>query len=72
MKTKVILMGGTGAIGCYLSEVLAGNGFDVFCTTRRAQKNTSSIRYIVGDAHDTSFIKYTIESIKPDAIVDFM
>ncbi len=68
---KVLLLGGTGAIGSYLSDILSKNGIDVFITTRCEKLNCDRITYITGNALEEKFtVNLLIE--KWDAIVDFM
>ena len=69
---KMLLLGGTGAMGIYLVPELIRLGYDVFITTRSARKSDNSkITYIQGDAHDNEFLKKIFED-KYDAVVDFM
>ena len=69
---KVLVFGGTGAMGTPLVEKLVSQGHDVHVTSRK--KRTSSqpnLHYIAGNAHDnTNMTKWLAESY--DAIVDFM
>lgn len=67
---KVLILGGTGAIGKYLVELMASEN-TVFVTSRRQHENHGNIKYICGNAHDISFIS-KVCSEKWDAIVDFM
>lgn len=70
---KVLVTGGTGAMGAYLVRILAEAGNIVDVTTRRARESAvSSMRYIQGDAHDTGFIAGLLETGSYDAVVDFM
>ena len=68
---KVLLLGGTGAMGAYLAEILAERGNDVFVTTRSDRKASQGITYIKGNAHSEEFLKSVI-SDHYDAIADFM
>lgn len=70
---KVLLLGGTGAVGVPLSQMLVENGNEVYITTRssRISKN-GKMHYIVGDAHENAFLYDLISEKKYDAIVDFM
>ena len=43
---KVLLLGGTGAIGKYLCNSLANNGFNVYITSRQAHDDKDNIHYI--------------------------
>lgn len=72
MSGKVLLLGGTGAMGLYLGEMLVSKGFDVCVTTRRKRENDNGIRYLMGNGHDVGFVRSILAEEKPDAIVDFM
>lgn len=72
---KVLLLGGTGAMGVYLSERLLRN-FEVYVTSRKNRSSCgdkgSAVVFVNGDAQDDHFLKRVIESVRPDGIVDFM
>ena len=69
---KILVLGGTGAMGVDLVEILAKRGDDVTVTSRSERKSEfNNVRYVKGNAHDTAFLKALLnESF--DAIVDFM
>ena len=69
---RILLLGGTGAIGVYLRQQLAERGDIVFVTTRRDRHDEEHIQFIRGDAHDDAFLQSAIKTTHPDAIVDFM
>lgn len=68
---KVLLLGGTGAIGENLVEILYKNSIETFVTSRSERKNRSHITYIKGNAHDMFFLKELCTE-EWDAVVDFM
>ena len=72
---KVLLLGGTGAMGVYLSERLMRN-FEVYVTSRKSRPSYddkgSAVTFINGDAKDDDFLRRVIENVRPDGIVDFM
>ncbi len=69
---KVLLLGGTGAMGTHLSHLLAERGDEVYVTTRSKRKSYKTlIQYIQGNAHEISFLNTLLEH-SWDAIVDFM
>ena len=73
---KILVLGGTGAMGKFLVRDLAEMGHDVFVTTRSASyKNENNskrkITYIQGNAHNEEFIKRLMAE-RWDAVVDFM
>lgn len=70
--SKVLLLGGTGAMGVYLGEILASDGYDVVITSRRTRVNVGRIRYRTGNAKEIDFLKNVLVEEMPDAIVDFM
>ncbi len=72
-KKRVLLLGGTGAIGTYLAPELASRGFDVYVTSRSAHESTEAgITYLKGDARaDNAFLDAQL-SLHYDAIVDFL
>jgi len=69
---KILLLGGTGAMGIPVSEKLSKDGHSVYITTRvnRTCEN-KNIHYIVGNARDIEFLKEVLVE-EWDAIVDFM
>lgn len=70
---KVLVLGGTGAMGVYLVPELLNLGYEVYVTSRSAhQSNNKRLHYIVGNAMDTRFVKDLVTKTKFDAIVDFM
>ena len=68
---KVLILGGTGAIGKYLVVLLASGTHNVYVTSRSKHDNQENVHYICGNAHDLSFVS-TLCSEHWDAIVDFM
>ncbi len=69
--SRVLVLGGTGAMGVYLVERLIDMGHDVFVTSRTRKASTGRCTYLQGNAHDKAFLMACL-SVKPDAIVDFM
>lgn len=68
---KVLLIGGTGAMGMHVSGLLEKKGYNVFITSRSYRENRENISYIQGNAKDISFITSLCNN-HWDAIVDFM
>lgn len=68
---KVLLLGGTGAIGGNLVKILQEHKIAAVITSRKNRRSHDSIKYVKGDAHDYSFVKQLC-SEKWDAVVDFM
>lgn len=70
---KVLLLGGTGAMGAHLCKVLTENGDNrVYVTTRSTRNNSDNVHYLIGNAHDNSFLNGLLSDKGWDAIVDFM
>lgn len=67
---KVLLLGGTGAMGIYLRAMLAMRGDDVFVTSRRRCEE-NGVTFLRGDAKEEEFLK-TVLSEGWDVVVDFM
>lgn len=68
---RVLVLGGTGAMGSHVCRRLAARGEQVACTTRRERVSEHNIEYEVGDAHDSGFLG-DILARRWDAVVDFM
>lgn len=69
---KVVLLGGTGAMGTYLGGILANAGYDVVVTSRGAHQDGDGIRYAQGDGRNDAFLDSLLSRERPDAVVDFM
>ena len=69
---KILILGGTGAMGTPLVHILASRGNEIFITSRKQRlAEEEGIYYIKGNAREMDFLK-EILSIKYDAIIDFM
>ena len=70
---KILVLGGTGAMGVDLVKILAWGGINQLTVTSRSERKSEfeNVKYIQGNAHDTAFLK-TLLSEGFDAIVDFM
>lgn len=68
---KVLVLGGTGAMGVHLVQKLANQNCDVHVTSRSCGKKLKNITYIVGDAKDDNFLQQLLNQ-RWDSIVDFM
>lgn len=68
---RVLVTGGTGAMGCHVCQLLSGRGHEVVATTRRYRTGGNGIRYVRGDAKSTSFLR-SILAEGWDAVIDFM
>ena len=68
---RILLLGGTGAMGLYLKEALLASGNDVYITSRKRHEGKGHLYYLKGDAHNFDFISSILHQ-RWDAIVDFM
>lgn len=68
---KILLLGGTGAMGTHLKDILSSRGDDIYITSRKQRQDGQHIFYIKGNAHELSFLNYLVAR-QWDAIVDFM
>lgn len=68
---KVLIFGGTGAMGEPLAVRLAARGEEVCVTSRQDRLSQDGVRYIQGDAHDMDFVRETLKD-GYDVLIDFM
>lgn len=69
---KILVLGGTGAMGRPLVDVLEKNPANqIYVTTRSDIQSTGRVMYIQGDAKESNFFASLMEK-EYDAIVDFM
>ncbi|MDO6440389.1 NAD-dependent epimerase/dehydratase family protein [Cyclobacterium sp. 1_MG-2023] len=70
---KILILGGTGAMGVHLVELLSKNeSYDIFVTSRSDKKSKeTNINFCKGNARDIEFIRSLLQE-KWDVIVDFM
>lgn len=68
---KILILGGTGAIGKHVVNILRSTDYKVYVTSRSVHNSTGNIHYINGNALDLNFIRPLLgESY--EAIIDFM
>lgn len=72
MNKSILLLGGTGAMGNHLVQILNDGNHNVFVTSRRHRQNRSGVTYIQGNAHDEDFLNSVLAKVEWDVIVDFM
>ncbi len=71
-KFSVLVLGGTGAMGVSLVEILANKGMQVHVTSRRSRlSDKPNVKYIRGNAKDLAFLEEVLQT-RYDAVVDFM
>lgn len=69
----VLILGGTGAMGVHLVQMMAEMGCEVYVTSRKTHSTKkANIHYIQGNAHDKDFLREILRQANFDAIVDFM
>lgn len=68
---RILILGGTGAIGKPLVQLLGEKGYDIFVTSRIQHETKNKICYIQVNAHNMSFL-HEILTCKYDVIIDFM
>lgn len=68
---RILLLGGTGAMGVALKSILEARGDEVYITSRSKHEDEKNIHYLLGDAHNDNFMSDVLKD-KYDAIVDFM
>lgn len=68
---KILILGGTGAMGSHLVKILSAENNTVFVTSRKKKESSEKIKYIEGNAHDISFLDSILKE-RFDCIVDFM
>ena len=69
---RVLMLGGTGAMGRPLAKILASRGAEVVITSRsRSGSDKKGMEYRQGDAHDIGFLKRLLKDFY-DVIIDFM
>lgn len=73
MTKRVLILGGTGAMGTPLTEILTQKGFQVFVTSRQERHSCSNnLTYLKGNAKDNVFIRNIFALSTWDAVIDFM
>lgn len=69
---RILILGGTGAMGVHVSELLAEAGHEVVVTSRRARvSDIPGVSYAKGNAKETGFLSGLLTN-QWDAIIDFM
>lgn len=68
---KILVLGGTGAMGIHLVQLLSESGYNTYVTSRTEHGPKNNIKFINGNARNIDFISKLLEE-KWDAIIDFM
>lgn len=69
---KILVLGGTGAMGTHIVDLLSRQGYEVVVTSRSRSDILGHVRYLQGDAHDPYFLNPILASEQWSAIIDFM
>ncbi|MCL2328094.1 MAG: NAD-dependent epimerase/dehydratase family protein [Bacteroidetes bacterium] len=69
---KVLVLGGTGAMGIHLVQLLKEQGVETFVTSRRRIQSNENVHYLQGNAQDETFLQECLQMHQWDTIVDFM
>lgn len=68
---KILVLGGTGAMGVHLVKIIAQQNHEVYVTSRSHSSSQGNINFITGNAHNEYFLHQLLAE-HWDAIVDFM
>ena len=70
---KVLILGGTGAMGVYLVKILSQKkDMEVIVTSRSLRQDFDNVHFVKGNAREDHFISNMLTNNHYDAIVDFM
>lgn len=72
MNQKILVLGGTGAMGNHLVKILSEAGYPVYVTTRGMRESKGNVIYIQGNAHDETFLNKLFREHHFDCVIDFM
>lgn len=67
----ILILGGTGAMGKHVSELLRTKGYNIFITSRVKRANSGSVSYLQGNAKELEFIRKLCQK-HWNVIIDFM
>ena len=71
MSKSVLILGGTGAMGKPLQDVLLNKGFEVSVTSR-SKHESGTVTFYQGNAHNIEFVKQLLIEHCFDTVIDFM
>ena len=72
MRPTALILGGTGAMGAHLVELLTTE-YDVTVTSRSQRKSTdANVRFLQGNAKELNFLQKAVQGKIFDVVVDFM
>lgn len=68
---RILILGGTGAMGVHLVELLSKKDVHLVVTSRGFLQSKENVEYVQGNAKDINFIEEILKD-KWDVIIDFM
>ena len=69
----ILILGGTGAMGMSLVQILRQNKHnEIFVTSRRKYNDIENVHYLQGNAQDDNWLLSILKMNNWDIIVDFM
>lgn len=71
-QRKILILGGTGAMGVHLVNLLKKENIQLYVTSRSARKSGDGVEYLRGNAKELPFLKSVLALNHWDAIIDFM
>ncbi len=69
---KILVLGGTGAMGSHLVGLLSKTDAEVVVTSRSSHSGRGNISYLCGNAHNRDFMQHALSLASWDVVVDFM
>lgn len=70
---KILVLGGTGAMGVYLVKLLSSEkDMEVFVTSRSSRQNFGNVKYLLSNAREPKCMENLLSGKHYDCIVDFM
>lgn len=70
---KILVLGGTGAMGVYLVKLLSSEkDMEVLVTSRSPRQNFGNVKYLLSNARDSKCMEELLSGNHYDCIVDFM
>lgn len=69
---NILVLGGTGAMGSSIIDILVNSGHQLVVTSRKKRNSFPNVKYIQGNAKDKFFLDQLLQISRWDAIIDFM
>jgi len=64
MENRVLISGGTGFVGSYLSEYLINRGYKISILSRKLDQNTEDIHYYIWDVENNKIDKNCLHNVQ--------